>query len=200
MKGYILKWCDLKMLLSCAFFHDLLKPSATLCKMLQADDVCVLGALEALLKTSTSMEKIKAISFKDLPSVKKVLSRISQGDGSSTTYQGVELVRQEEGLPGIHEVSSKFFLCEQVKVQTTQFLTHTLTILVINGWERTETPAFGYQALDSVCSLFVVPLEYAMLTVVLCRVCGTIWWSMQNLTLSHQGKLHSYVVEAVQWT
>ena len=40
------------MLLSCAFFHNLLKPAATLCKMLQADYVCVVGALEAILKTS----------------------------------------------------------------------------------------------------------------------------------------------------
>ena len=36
MKGYILKWQDSKILLGCAFFHDLLRPSATLCKMLQS--------------------------------------------------------------------------------------------------------------------------------------------------------------------
>ena len=82
------------MLLRCAFFHDLLRPSATLCKMLQADEVCVVGALEAIVKTSKSMDKIKATSFEDLPSVKKVLSRIRPDDGGSTTYQGVELCKR----------------------------------------------------------------------------------------------------------
>ena len=62
LKGCILKWRDSKMLSSCAFFHDLLKPSATLCNMLQADDVCVVGALEAIFKTSRSMDKVKSIS------------------------------------------------------------------------------------------------------------------------------------------
>ena len=112
--------------------------------MLQTDDVCVVGSLEAQLKTSKSMEKIKAISFKDIPPAKKVLSRISQGDGSSTTNQGVELVRREEGLTLLQSHYQEYkksvlkYLCERVKVQTTEVLTHTLTILVTNGWERME--------------------------------------------------------------
>ena len=32
------------MLLGSAFFHDLLKPAAILCKALQEDEVCVHGA------------------------------------------------------------------------------------------------------------------------------------------------------------
>lgn len=92
------------MLLSCAFFHDLLRSSATLCKMLQADEICVVGAMEAIVKTCKSVYKIKTTSFEDLPSVKKVLSRICQ-DSGSTTYQGVELCKHREGLvtlPGIY--------------------------------------------------------------------------------------------------
>ena len=85
------------MLLGCVFFHDLLRPLATLCKMLQADEVCVVGALEAILKTSKSMDNIKATSLEDLPSV-KVFSRIRQDDGGSTTYLGVELWKHREGL------------------------------------------------------------------------------------------------------
>ena len=33
IKGYALKWQDLKVLISCAFFHDLLKAPANLCKV-----------------------------------------------------------------------------------------------------------------------------------------------------------------------
>ena len=40
MKGYALKWPNSKILLGCAYFHDLLKPASILCKTLQADEVC----------------------------------------------------------------------------------------------------------------------------------------------------------------
>ena len=35
LKGYMLKWRDSKMILGCALFYDLLKPAATLCRILQ---------------------------------------------------------------------------------------------------------------------------------------------------------------------
>ena len=40
-KGYIQKWQNSKFLLGCAFFHDLLKPSAVLSKIIQEDELCV---------------------------------------------------------------------------------------------------------------------------------------------------------------
>ena len=58
------------------------------------------------------------------------------------------------------------FLCERVKVQTADLLTYALCT---NGWERTDTPSFGYQVLDSVCTMFVVP---HMSTVVWFRMIG----------------------------
>ena len=51
LKGYVYKWRDCKMLLGCALFHDVLKPGAILCKVLQQDEVCVVGAIESILKT-----------------------------------------------------------------------------------------------------------------------------------------------------
>ena len=39
LKGYLLKWRDSKFLIGCAFFHDLLKPMAMFCKILQ-DELC----------------------------------------------------------------------------------------------------------------------------------------------------------------
>ena len=46
LKGFLLKWRDSKMIFGCALFHDLLKPSAILCKVLQDDEVCVISAIE----------------------------------------------------------------------------------------------------------------------------------------------------------
>ena len=82
MKGYMLKWRDAKMLLGCAYFHDLLKPASILCKELQADEVCIVTAIEAILKTSKSMEKVKATPFENLTTVKVVLSRIKHENKS----------------------------------------------------------------------------------------------------------------------
>jgi tRNA(Ile2) C34 agmatinyltransferase TiaS len=47
---YVWKWRDSKMLLGCALFHDIFKPCAILSKMLQQDEICVVGAIESLLK------------------------------------------------------------------------------------------------------------------------------------------------------
>ena len=125
MKGYILKWQDSKMVLGSAMFHDLLKPCATLCKVLQDDGISVVGAIEAVLKTSKAVEKLKTTNFNELPTVKKVLSRIQHTDHDGTTYQGTQVVKFEAGIvhlkhhkndfmesgPGLPERSSQGTAC-----------------------------------------------------------------------------------------
>ena len=73
LKGYLLKWRDANMLPGSAYFCDLLKPSPTLCKILQEDGVCVVRAIEAIIKTSNSGEKLKATSFEELSIVKVLI-------------------------------------------------------------------------------------------------------------------------------
>ena len=66
LKGYLLKWQDGNMLFGSAYLCDLLKPSSILCKILQEDDVCMVRAIEAVVRTSTlciSGEKLKATTF-----------------------------------------------------------------------------------------------------------------------------------------
>ena len=193
LNGYMRKWGDSKILIGCAFFHDLLKPCSSLCKMLQADEVCVVSAMEAILKTSKAIERVKTTSFQSLPSVRKVLSRISQGDnGAATTYQGIELSKYKEGLTLVQshyqEYAQLVVECvrERVKVQTVDLLTHALTIFLTNGWERAETSAFGYPALDSVCAMFVTPLENACVNLSLVQ--GE-WDDMVDYAKSLQGKI-----------
>ena len=87
-KGYLLKWRDANMLLGSAYFCDLLKPSSTLCKILHEDDVCVVRAIEAIVKTASSGDKLKATSFEELPTVKKVFGRVSPSvESGSMVYQ-----------------------------------------------------------------------------------------------------------------
>ncbi len=78
------------MIPGCAFFHDLLKPSAFLCKILQEDYVCVVRSIEAILKTSKAVDKLKTTSIEDLPTVQKVMAR-TKNESGCTTYQGMDL-------------------------------------------------------------------------------------------------------------
>ena len=80
-----------------ALFHDLLKPAATMCKVLQEDELCVVCAIESFLKTKRSMEKLREIPFEELSTVKKVLERIEQED-RSVSYPAAELKLYDEGL------------------------------------------------------------------------------------------------------
>ena len=97
LKGYILKWRDAKMIFGCALFHDLLKPSAILCKVLQDDEVCVVSAIEAVLKTNKAIDVIKTTAFDDLPTIKKVNGIVEHKD-AVTNYQGADLASCELGL------------------------------------------------------------------------------------------------------
>ena len=54
LKGYVKKWRNSKYLLGSALFHDILKPSATMCKVLQKDELCVVRAIESVVKTKRS--------------------------------------------------------------------------------------------------------------------------------------------------
>ena len=97
LKGYILKWHNSKVILACAFFHDLLHPVASLSKVLQEDELCVVRAIEVIMKTKKALERVKSSPFEDLPTVKKVLARVKEEDGL-VTYQGQDIIKHEEGL------------------------------------------------------------------------------------------------------
>ena len=102
-----MQWQKAKVFLGCAFFYDLLEPAAILCKVLQEDEVCVVEAIEAILKTSKAIEKLASTSFDDLPTVKMVNSRIVHSANDSTTYQEVNLTKNEEGVCILPEESQK---------------------------------------------------------------------------------------------
>ena len=78
LKGYISKWRCAKVVLGCAIFHDILKPTAMLCKVLQNDELCIVSAIEALLRTTAAIEKLKSTNMEEFPSVKKVITRLKK--------------------------------------------------------------------------------------------------------------------------
>ena len=73
-----------------------MEPTALLCKVLQEDELCVVQAIECVFKVKRSMDKIKAASFEELPTVKKALERIQHGESNlDITYQSAEINRYE---------------------------------------------------------------------------------------------------------
>ena len=166
LRGYVRKWRDSKMLLGCALFHDVLKPCAILCKVLQEDEVCVVGAIESLLKTKRNLDNLKTTTFENLPVVKKVINRIKREDGI-VMYQQAEITNYEGAVAFLRSHQAEYMeavqdcLRDRVKLQHTDVLTHSLTILATYGWEKGEDGSFAHDALESLSTRFRVPLEKA---------------------------------------
>ena len=130
LRGYVRKWCDSKMLLGCALFHDVLKPCAILCKVLQEDEVCVVGAIESLLKAKRNLDNLKTTTFENLPVVKKVINRIKREDGI-VMYQQAEITNYEGAVTFLRSHQAEYMEAVQDclrKLQHTDVLTHSLTI------------------------------------------------------------------------
>ena len=159
-----------KVLLGCALFYDILKPSATLCKVLQEDEICVVGAIEAIIRTCKGIESIKTKSFEDLPTVKKVLARVhSTEDG--TEYQEAALTQYTEGLTYMqlhkNEYVESVVACfiSRVKVQHSDLLSDILALLATQGWGKSENADLAQAALPRLIARFEVPLKRAKVNI-----------------------------------
>ena len=165
IKGYLLKWAETKIVLGCALFHDILKPAAIMCKGLQDDELCVVGAIEAVLKTAQEITCLQDMAFEDLPTVKKVLARLQKGSGCDVTYQGATLKQYDQGVAFLQSHKNEYVhgvvscLKERIKVQNCDVLTHALTLLATQGWEKNEYGELSAAALNGLSSHFSVPLE-----------------------------------------
>ncbi len=172
LKGYMLKWHDAKILLGCAYFHDLLKPAAILCKVLQEDEVCVVSAIEAILKTAKNLEKVKSTPVDNLPTVKVVLSRIThENDTTLTTYQGADLKNFTEAVSFFKANHSQYCalvqacLKDHLATQETELLSHALTLLATQEWEKDTSDSFAHPAIQALSVRFQIPLQQAQINI-----------------------------------
>ena len=158
--------------MGCALFHDLLKPAGILCKVLQDEEICVVSAIEAVLKTNKAIDKFNPTAFDDLPTVKKVIARIQYMDGVAS-YQGAELADHETGVAYLKshkdQYTEKLVSClkDRVKVQHPDLLTDALTVLATQGWQKSEDASFANTALQSLSARFEVPLQKAKVDITL---------------------------------
>ena len=160
------------MLLGCALFHYLLKPAAILCKVLQQDDVCVVEAIEAILKTSKAIEKLASTSFDNLPTVKVVSSRIVHNADCSQPYQTwgrCNLPKESQKRTHNFCFGLSKWSCESLEYRST----HSC-LDAPQGWDKADA-SFAYGALDSLSTRFMVPLEKAKVN---CSLLREEWYDM----------------------
>ena len=95
LKGYVTKWRESKTLIGCAVFHDILKPTTL---HLQGDQLCTISAIEAILKSTNTIEKLKTMPMKDFPSINMLRAKDHEEESNHKTYQGVDLTYFDRGL------------------------------------------------------------------------------------------------------
>ena len=159
MKGYVLKWQNYQVLLGCTPICDILKTPSTLFNALKEDEICMVRAVECILKTKRSLDKLKTTPFEEPPTVKMVIGRIKH-DNDSISYQGVDLKKHNQSISylkahmkeWIEAMDNCFKNC--IKGNEIGIITHAVTLLATNGWECSALASFGYEALEAVCDWF----------------------------------------------
>ena len=57
LKGYVKRLRDAKLLIGCSLFNDILTSATPLCKDLQEDELCIVSAVEAILKLPKAFKR-----------------------------------------------------------------------------------------------------------------------------------------------
>ena len=86
LRGYLRKWVNAKYLLGCAFFVDLLLPCSIFSKVMQEDDLDVLGAFTSLLRTVKELNKLSSKGLEHWPTYADTLKKLTEENGE-TVYQ-----------------------------------------------------------------------------------------------------------------
>ena len=100
---------------------------------MQAENINIVDAIEAVLKTNKSMEQLKSTQISELSTVKKVMSRTSGND--NVTYQETQLVKYDEAVSYFtsakDHVIEAIMAClkDRVTIHHPQLLKDCLTLL-----------------------------------------------------------------------
>ena len=126
--------------------------------------VYITEAIEAILKTNRNIKNLNVTNFDDLPTVKKVTSRIQDTDDGAT-YQGVQVTHYKEAVTFFRLHKDEYVkaisecLKDRIKLQHTQVLTDALHLLATQGWGRSEESDFATGPINNLANRFSIPLE-----------------------------------------
>ena len=126
--------------------------------------MCVVCAAEALIKALKMINTLKTTQFEDLPTVKKVISRLTVEDAGSVS---IDVKKHDLALAFLKSNSASYtesvlsYLWDRIKAPHMQLLTHVLTTIATNGWEKNEETSSGHDALHALTIKFIVSLNNA---------------------------------------
>ena len=118
----------------------------------------------------STLEKVSATAFEELPTVKKILARVHIEEvehGVIHFYQGVEMLKYKEALEFFkahkNDYTESVVACmrDRVKVQHQTLMTDVLLLLATQGWERPEMSELAEAAIDRLILTYEVPLVKA---------------------------------------
>ncbi len=132
-------------------------------EVLQQEEICVVRAIEATLRSKKSFDKLMTTAFEELPRVKLVLN-IKKKE-FTVVYQGIELKIYDQSVTYLKSHTpvwiSSLEMCRKqraVSNEVNMIMTLGATLLATNGRKQ---DTFGYEALDVVSSRFCTPFEKA---------------------------------------
>ena len=82
LKGYYRQWINGKYLLGCALFVDLLTPCTILSKVMQSDDLDILGVLSSLLRSVKEVDKLSLTHLDRLPTYAATFLKCKNNSGA----------------------------------------------------------------------------------------------------------------------
>ena len=184
LRGYCSKWVNAKYLLGCAFYCDLLSPCAIFSKVMQFDNLDVLGAFTSLLRTVKEVNKLSLKPLQQWPTYAMTIKNITK-EGGDSVYQCQSLKYFDQAVQHYSSQCKAYCtsitscLKSRLEWSDLEFVRDVIFVLATQGWqkiveedEKSEADGEGNSDVDAVpldqmepinrlTSKFKVPLEAA---------------------------------------
>ena len=166
LKGYYNKWTEGKYLIGCAVFVDILMPCSIFSKVMQSDEVDILGAITSLLKTIKETDKLSSKTLEEWPTFAATTKNIScDGEDEEKVYQCQELKKYPEGLRYLQnhhkEYCTKVIECIRSRMAWSdlELMRDIVFVLGTQGWEKAVEENDSMEAITRLTERFAIPLE-----------------------------------------
>ena len=148
LHGYLTRWVDAKYLLGCALFSDLLLPCSIFSRVMQEDDVDVLGAFSCLVRTAKEVDKLSSKGLEHWPTYSAVLKKLMNSDGK-TEYQLQTLTHVAQAkayyCANAEEYCSSVTSCLKSRLAWSdlQLIRDVIFYLETQGWQKLVDEEFS---------------------------------------------------------
>ena len=166
------KWTQVKCILGCGFFVDLLTPCTIVSKSMQNDEIdIILGALTGVLKTLKEMDKLASKPLDQWPTYAATLSKCTTEEDGCTVYQLQKLRKFSEAQAYFSSNCEEYCLnvsqCIKSRLSWTdmQLMRDIIFVLSYHGWEKLLEEENDLTAIDRLMERFSVTLQGAQVDV-----------------------------------